>query len=157
MRILLWCLVLVLSASPVLAQQHCDDLQIIRTLSDPVRIVRCDTGPVEIAEDQFRQTHRVKQGVRTTQYCTDGSLNPPMVSELRYNTPSGHPEPCDVFTGRRGVTVQTVAAAGGTVGIVYPNGDEFDIDTSVHVPVFVGFDLRYFVPPLPGLTVTGEP
>lgn len=79
-----------------LAQEptHCASFRMLTT--DAIPAVFCNTEIREITLGQYNGLARKNAG-NPAQFCVDGTVNAAAMIYLVYNTPSGYPEPCDVF------------------------------------------------------------
>jgi hypothetical protein len=125
----------------------CADLRAIDQTAQPAHLVRCTGGDVEISLSEFHANlgHNGDFG----QFCPSGPDNPAARAEGRWQTASGFPEVCDVFTAVLHEQVRQAAI----VYFVHQDLSEQEIATSQHTLVYQGEDLVNFDPPVPGIIV----
>jgi hypothetical protein len=145
---MLWRVVLVLLVSPVLlsAQYTCPNIHDVGR-TGVIYVLICDDVLTEVTQG-FYTSNTAKGGAPWLTFCPPGTLTAAAGEEPRWNTPTGFPAPCDVFSANAlGVRVSAF------VQILLPDGLEHVVDTSVHTLIYNGNDLVNFQPPLPYLVV----
>lgn len=140
MSVLLW-------ASTALAQTQCAALRAIDHAAQPAYLVECTGGEVAITVSAFNANKGKNSNFG--QFCPNGPANPAAREEGRWQTASGFPEICDVFTTNPREAVRQA----GIVYFVHSDMAEQEIDTTVHQLVYAGNDLVNFHPPVPGIIV----
>lgn len=111
-------------------------------------LVKCNLGKVEITQAQYNALKASHAG-NPAQFCTDGTVNASAMAELRWNTTTGFPEPCDVFSLR---SLEPVNGA-NPIRVVFSDYFEVEIDTTVNVPQWSGAALICITPPIPDFTI----
>lgn len=140
MSVLLW-------ASTALAQTQCAALRAIDHAPQPAYLVHCTGGTVQISASAFH-SNLGKNG-DFGQFCPNGPANPAPQAEGRWQTASGFPEVCDVFT----TNVHEPVRQAAFVYFVHADMAEQVIDTQIHQLVYQGDTLVNFSPPVPGIVV----
>lgn len=130
------------------ADTTCSALRDIAQQANPTYIVRCANGTqVEITAAQYH-TNTGKDS-NFGQFCPDTGWRS-AGEEGRWQTASGFPEVCDVFSL---VPRQPVRESRWVYFLHSNNQGEEEIDTRVHALVYDGNVLVNFQPPVPGILV----
>lgn len=130
-----------------LAETTCPALRAVEQQSSPTYVAHCSNGTVYLTAAQYNTNKGA--GGDFQQFCTPPGTFLSAGEALRWQTPSGRPEVCDVFTVLPGGPVRTA----DVVYFVHNGGEEQEILTSEHALVYQGNTLVNFNPPVPGIIV----
>jgi hypothetical protein len=129
------------------AETTCPALRTVEQTPQPQAFVYCTTGRVEISIGEYHSNTSVQGNLQ--QFCPPGDTYTAAGEEPRWQTPSGFPGVCEVYTRQPNIPVRLAAL----VHFVHHDGAEEEIATSDHALVYEGTTLVGFDPPVPGITV----